>query len=491
MDIDFEFVLRVLPAPSVSTTGSLSAAADGGHDGEDHLSNLPDGLLGDIVSLLPVTFAMRTTVLSERWRNVWHSAPLVLYDAHIPAASKSARFAIVARVFAKNTGAFRTVHLARCSFESRAPELAECSRRLAAGGVQDLVLLNEPIERSVGRDEEILPAEILRCDALRSLYLGYWKLADVASLPGGDFFPKLEKLGLLNMFLGNHVLDRLLAASPLLTHALILWHQRPDDRLHLRGQSLRCVVFYHSTVEELALLDAPLLDRLIMRCTWRRRHKWDPRDLMRVKIARAPRLRVLGYLDAMEHQLQIGDTVIQADTLASPRSVVPSVRVLAVMVNLNAFEQVKALFSFLSCFPNLETLHVKKSAVAAKPNSLNPEKFFQNLGPIECLQSHIKKVVLHDVHFLGDIPFLRCFCQRAQALQSLVLMVRDELAPVLLGGMDLASYLAYPTRAGQCCTVLFVNSDAEGSWSYHRSSDLSVDDPFFTQGGQQLFHISV
>ena len=52
-------------------------------------------------------------------------------------------------------------------------------------------------------------------------------------------------------------------------------------------------------------------------------------------------------------------TTLQPDTMASARTVVPSVEILALAVNLGISGEVKILASFLRCFPNVETLHIE------------------------------------------------------------------------------------------------------------------------------------
>lgn len=50
----------------------------------DRISHLPDDLLVQILSLIPVRNAVSTSLLSKRWKSVWKMSPTLVYDETCP-----------------------------------------------------------------------------------------------------------------------------------------------------------------------------------------------------------------------------------------------------------------------------------------------------------------------------------------------------------------------------------------------------------------------
>uniref|UniRef100_A0A0E0FP39 FBD domain-containing protein n=1 Tax=Oryza nivara TaxID=4536 RepID=A0A0E0FP39_ORYNI len=462
-----------------SPGGCLSAAFGGGDDdgeegegeGEDRISRLPDAVLSSIVSRLPVKDGARTAVLSPRWRRVWASTPLVLDDADLLPDDDGPQIFwrdvadAVSRVLAAHPGPFRCVRLTNaCSYAGSrgAAALSRWLGVLAAKGVQELVLVF--LHAWPVRVEP--PADVLRVSSLRRLYLGLWRsFPDTEHLrPGADVFPNLVELGICRTDIKAKDLDRLLQCSPALETLAFVVSYNTQPNVRVRSRSLRCVLFWMSIAEELAVVVAPRLERLILwnGCPCTRRVRRDFRT--RVKIGYTPELKVLGYLEPRIHVLEIANTVIEAGTKPSPGTMVPTVKVLAMKVRFGVRQEAKMLLSFLRCFPNVETLNI------------------MDVAPVECLKAHIKKVVFKN--FRGErseLAFLRFVLERAQILQTLVVVLTD-------GDGDHASQeelgnrlkpLIYSTHRASKCAEFFIFVRCGGtSWSFRTASDLSRSDPF-------------
>ncbi|CAM0947318.1 unnamed protein product [Alopecurus aequalis] len=493
-----------IPASPVSVSASLSAAISD-DDGEDRISALSDVLLRNVVSRLPVKDGARTDTLSRRWRGLWRATPLVLDDAHLlmdgPGVDwRAPAAALVSRVLASHPGPIRWVRLVSNRIdESNQDALAEWLRLLADKGVENLILVNRPWFAKVF---VLLPRSILSCGAsLRRLYLGAWLFPSTSNgspRSPGVVFPHLRELGICYGIMLNDDLECVVACSPKLEIFALISNYSWPDRVRIGSHSLRCVLIWNSMVHEVAVVAAPQLQRLILYCA----NPHGPGRTVTVKIGYAPQLTVLGYLDTGKHVLQIGNTVIKSRvTEASPNTVVPSIKVLALKVCFRVPEEVRSLLCFLRCFPQVETLHIMASdndidycvdtGVVTGRDKLN-FTFWQEVSPIECVQSCVEKVVFHQ--FSGgpnQVEFLKLVLGRAVLLQKVI---------VLLAGTDsitvnettcklepLASKRMWASKVLRKPSLEVYERAAGPIWRYNKASDLSISDPFISQGTKAAF----
>ncbi|CAO2190898.1 unnamed protein product [Urochloa humidicola] len=481
--------------PTQPLPSSSAACSDGGvaEDGEDRISRLADALLSDIVSRLPAKDAARTAALSPLWRRVWAATPLVLDDAHLlppedqpkdgPRRSGTNWRAIagaVSRVLAAHPGPFCSVRLTHvCNYAALhdGGALARDWLRIAADkGVHDLVLVCRPWP--FGAD---LPAEIFRVASLRRLYLGLWDdfTGSTKALRGGNIlFPHLLELGLCRTDFESKEIDRLLQCSPLLEKLALVAFPNSPSSVRVRSRSLRCALFWMSVFEEVDVRVAPSLQRLILwsECPGAR---FSDDFRTRLNIGYVQELKVLGYLNLRLHALEISNTVIEAGTKPSPRTTVPSVKILALKVRFGVRKEAKMLPSFLRCFPNVATLHIMSDKADEPTGKLN-FKFWQETGPISCLQSQIKRVVFKN--FRGDrseLAFLRFIWETAQLLHKMVIVLADGDDPASMDQMvTKLKPLASGKRASKDRKLTIWVRNGGCSWSFRRASDLSVSDPF-------------
>ncbi|KAF8674752.1 hypothetical protein HU200_048033 [Digitaria exilis] len=410
-----------LPSPPVSIHArlhTLSSSSD-----YDRLSNLPDALLRNIVSRLPIKDGARTAILSRRWLPIWLAAPLALYDPHLlpgPTTSDSiprqvkradsdAVVAAVSRILDAHGGPFRCAYLTCSNMDGdHRTRLARWLHHLAVKGVEELFLINRPplhLERS-------LPATFFSMASLTRLYLCFLRFPATAGLPRGAAFPSLRELGLCSVAMeGNGDVEFILARSPVLEMLCFVGHMLPLLRLRLVSRSLRCVQIHYSKVKSIAVVDAPCLARLIVMNT-----PLAPVSSCSISIGNAPSLQLFGYFD-------------------------PSKKV---------------------------------NEPAGKLNF----KFWQEAGAIECIESHVKLLVFHD--FRGEnseLAFLKFFVESAQVLEKLVIVCSNGC----FSSMDEANSKVKKTlfagkKGTERCALLVLEAapkEETASWTYNRGFDFS------------------
>ncbi|GJM99834.1 hypothetical protein PR202_ga16971 [Eleusine coracana subsp. coracana] len=453
-----------IPEPPVSTAAPLAsfAAERAPADAIDRISRLPDQILRNIVSRLPAKDAARTGALASRWRGLWRSVPLALIDAHIlpkgvsdermaPGGDDPLSMVVIfqaSRALDAHPGPFRCVHLSRCHMASSPNELERWMKLLAAKGVQELVFINRPWPLDLP-----LPDALFKCTSLTRLYLGVWRFPDTGVLRRTARFPNLKELTLSLTAIKDRDLAMMLERSPVLEILTIMASMLDGVRLRLVSRSLRCVQVGIAAFADIHVVDAPRLERLLLWMMISPASKGSDR-CSRIKIGHAPNLRMLGHLQMDCLELEIGNTIIKASTVASPGTIVSSVQILAL-----------------------------KSDTTHKPTGKLNLKFWQEAGHIECVQSHLKKFVFQQ--FRGktsELAFLKFIVETAQVLEKMVIMVVSECFSSMDDVNAKLKTLACAKWASEDCEVIVFKSPSSNPgpplWHFKIASDFSHMDPF-------------
>ncbi|KAF7078053.1 hypothetical protein CFC21_082532 [Triticum aestivum] len=391
---------------------AVPAAQD--DDGQDHISRLPDDLLSNIISRLPTNEAARTMVLSTRWRGVWAATPLLVDDAHLRAADGLCELRSVSRCVAAHPGPVLAARVTRLSFYQHEYALQQLIANLAARNIQDLILFNRPWPLDLP-----LPDDILSCASLTRLYIGLWRWRFPDTTANSPAFPNLQELGLFHSIIEDREVDALLAHCPKLKILSFAMAYNFPSCLRIRSRSLRIVVEWLCSFDEVIVEDAPCLERLFFESFSDRRP---------VKIVHAPRLEVLGFLDLQLHALEIGGIVIRAGMNVRASAMLPSLKILAVKVRFSHATEAKMLHTLLRCFPRLQTLHVMFQSIGSRsPDSVDRADFWQPMGTCDCLESHLETLVLHGFQGLEcEQLFVSYILEKGKVLKTLSVVCVDS-----------------------------------------------------------------
>ncbi|XP_010485106.1 PREDICTED: putative FBD-associated F-box protein At5g53635 [Camelina sativa] len=222
---------------------------------EDRISQLPDPLICHILSHLPLKEAVKTSVISTRWRSLWLWLPsLELAWSKFPNPNALMSFG---DRFLDSNRVSRIDNL-NVTIDNDASHLTSWIDAAVKRKVQHLDLCC----RRLNRYPE-LPTSTYTCETLVSLKLDRADLANAKFV----FLPCLKTLHLKDIFYPNEaIFERLVSSCPVLEELLMVTSVYDDNAIHFRvfSSSLKkfkitIQKFGVSSCTSGVVIDAPLL----------------------------------------------------------------------------------------------------------------------------------------------------------------------------------------------------------------------------------------
>ncbi|XP_020192029.1 probable FBD-associated F-box protein At1g32375 [Aegilops tauschii subsp. strangulata] len=430
----------------------------------DLISHLADALLGTIISLLPTKDGGRTQILSRRWRHLWRSAPLSLEVLAFLPVPVFDRYAVpttaVSKIISQHPGPARRFSFLFLGAGDLYAEVESWFDSRALANLQELDIGYEYLLASKGKYQ--LPQSTFR-SASTLLVAKIRNCGFSDTVPLSFNFPLLKELSLHYVSFSG-AFQSLLSGCHALESLYMLQVHATAGCLRVCSPTLRSIGFRDNSGEktELVLEDAPRLERLLLPYCHRN-------DCVTIRVIRAPKLKILGPFSADSCKFRIFQGM-------SPVSSANSIHTVKVLALTCSSLQLDAVLGVLRWFPCLEKLYVSFHEYYQTHKKFEPQG--DPLYPIECLQTHLKKVMLTlYMSYEKQVHLARFFVLNAKVLKKIEFLVWNDYSDELVAHQH--SLLQVKNRASRDAQFEFRNSlffiDKHVEDHIH---DLSVADPF-------------
>ncbi|KAJ1288898.1 hypothetical protein BS78_02G123400 [Paspalum vaginatum] len=382
-----------------------SGGGEGG--GPDLISRLPDEVLGSIITLLPTKDGARTQILSRRWCRLWCSAPLNL-EAQVGGLDVHEEKQLVSafcKILSTHEAPARRLSLVVYRPCDPSPHIGDSFLRHPGLDRFQEVELHLQTE---------LPLPLVRLFPAVSVLSIRWQ-RELPMETSIFNFPSLKQLTLSDVDVSEDTLHAILSRCPVL-ESLLLDMIMGCRQLRISSPTLRSLgvtvtdscVRWEVRLEELIIVDAPLLERLIPRI---------PSYVLAIHIIQAPRLRTLGYLHDDIPRFQIGTMHFKKMVPVSLPVAIRSVKILGLLTAPN----LDFVTCLLKCFPCVEKLHIVSYTCMIHKNDM------QCYAPLECLDRHLKKMqIINYEDKRPDVNFIKFFVLNARVLESMKFVVHRD-----------------------------------------------------------------
>ncbi|XP_050222753.1 F-box/FBD/LRR-repeat protein At1g13570-like [Mercurialis annua] len=378
------------------------------HSNLDRISDLPEDVIENILMLLPIRDAVRTSILSRKWRNKWADVPQLLFDTTFTPISQESQtnkhLVTIYEVLLLHSGPIHTFDLSFPGLKS-CPEIDRFILFLSRKGVQDFKL------RISSGSPHKLPSYLFSCLYLKCLVLGLCVLTPPPSFKG---FSTLISLKLQDVQLPSNYKDFI--CNCWLLEELMLESCSAISCLNISCPKLK-LLYFNGYYRTLRFRNMPHLATVSI--------YWISAKSEVLKLPDF--VRVLHSLPALKY-LSVDDYFLEALTrLPTPLMHLKTIRTFYVC--FSSLEEVISVFHLLRSSPNLQNLQIEMCSEAVKPSEQEAEEFLKAEGQSEYSLNQLRKAKLQK--FNGSRPeveFVKFLLAKSPVLETISLQPHEGMS---------------------------------------------------------------
>ncbi|THF93990.1 hypothetical protein TEA_028463 [Camellia sinensis var. sinensis] len=239
---------------------------------EDRISNLPDSLLIHILSFLETRYAIRCSILSTKWRNLWASVPNLIF--HIDSHSNR-YFDFIDRVLLVHD----LPQILSFTFTGKSWVDIEPNRFnswICAAIKRRVRDIHVDFSNEFRIQSLNFPRSFFSCETLVNLTLGF-EACIISNLPNSTYFPNLKSLKICVAHPNDSLTPTLFSCCPLLEilylRVRLEWTVHKQVVFNISTQSLRvfrlylnkaCSSPFDCGLKHKVVIDAPLLEDILL-----------------------------------------------------------------------------------------------------------------------------------------------------------------------------------------------------------------------------------
>lgn len=416
--------------------------------GEDTISDLPQSIIETILTKLPIRDAVRTSVLSSKWRYKWAALTQLVFDDKCASFSNDRTITenklvkFITRFLFLHEGPIHKFTLSTSYLQS-SPDIDQWLLFLSRKDIKELVL-------EVGEGEWFrVPSCLFSCMKLASLELVRCELDPPPEFKG---FLCLKYLNLQQVLVAPEVVENLISGCPLLESLTLSYFD--SLALTVRAPNLKYLIL-EGEFKDICLEYTPLLTAIsvAMYMTDDKAEHFEQSSGCNFDkfLGGVPCLeRLIGHIYFTKY-LSIGSDLGKFPITYAYLKVIELYQV--------SFEDMKEILVVLRLIlnsPNLQELQISGSSNTSAPLEAPDLDFWENECPNDCTFERLKTVKVSDMSGVPhEMEFLRFVLANSPVLEVMSILPGVYVS---CGRMNMLIDLLRFRRASAQAEIIFIQN---------------------------------